>query len=189
MPVDVLLRALTNGLDGRAPAGSEAAMGDSFNRPMAHPLRGHQSINRRPGRPQLCLVRKFDARRQQTARPQRQEPTDPAPVIKVRPHEEITVADPDRLRLLSTPLYELALAVDGETIAPKNEAPKDGGDDDPRFIGADGIGVELGLPGWRSSRRTPSDLVLPLAASSGGLRRGPGRESFVGEAVFLALGG
>jgi hypothetical protein len=67
-----------------APAGSDAATGDSFDRPMAHTLRGYQSSNRRPGRPQLCLVCKFDARRQQTARPQRQEPTDPAPVIKVR---------------------------------------------------------------------------------------------------------
>ena len=62
----------------------------------------------------------------------------------VPPDGEITAADPDRLRVLSTPLYELALHLDGETVAPKNNVPADGGDDDPRFIGADGVGVELG---------------------------------------------
>jgi hypothetical protein len=51
------------------------------------------------------------------------------------------------LRSVSAPLYELALALDGETMAPKNEAPVDDDEDDPLFIGDDGVGVELG-PSW-----------------------------------------
>jgi hypothetical protein len=62
----------------------------------------------------------------------------------VPPDEEIIAADPDRLRSVSAPLYELALALDGETMAPKDEAPADDDDGDPRFIGDDGVGVELG---------------------------------------------
>lgn len=65
----------------------------------------------------------------------------------VPPDEEIIAADPDRLRSVSTPLYELALALDGEAMALKTEAPVDDDDDDPRFIADDGVGVELG-PSW-----------------------------------------
>jgi hypothetical protein len=72
----------------------------------------------------------------------------------VPPDEEIIAADADRLRSVSAPLYELALALDGETMAPKGEAPADDDDDDPRFIGDDGVGVELG-PSWLE--RVPAD--------------------------------
>jgi hypothetical protein len=69
----------------------------------------------------------------------------------VPPDEEITAADPDRLRSVSAPLYELALVLDGETMARKTVASEDDDDDDPRFIGDDGVGVELG-PSWLEQR-------------------------------------
>jgi hypothetical protein len=61
--------------------------------------------------------------------------------------------------LHGTALYELALALDGETTAPKNEARVDGDDDDLRFIGDGGLGVELG-PSWLE-RRSAADEVTP----------------------------
>lgn len=68
----------------------------------------------------------------------------------VPPEEVITAADRDSLRAVSTRLYEFALSLDSDTVAPKNEAPADD-DDDPRFIGDDGVGVELG-PSWLARR-------------------------------------
>lgn len=65
----------------------------------------------------------------------------------VPPDEAINAADPDRLQSSSAALYELALALDGETTVPENEAPLDDDEDDPLFIGDDGVGVELG-PSW-----------------------------------------
>jgi hypothetical protein len=75
-----------------------------------------------------------------------------ADIAELVPQDEvITAADRGRLRLMSTPLYELALALDSETVAPKNETPVDDDDDDPRLIGDDGVGVELG-PSWLERR-------------------------------------
>ena len=74
-----------------------------------------------------------------------------ADIVERMPQDDEITADPDQLRLASEPLYALGLALDRSWMASKDEAIMPDSDDEgsPRFIGDDGVGVELGQSWFR----------------------------------------
>ena len=77
-----------------------------------------------------------------------------ADIAELVPEDVEITPDPERLRLASEPLYALGLALDRGSTTSKDQAitaADDHDEDSPRFIGDNGVGVELG-PSWLERR-------------------------------------